>query len=223
MLLVPLVAAVGLLAGCTGLAPAASSTTAPTNNGVELRSAEEILGAATDAMARADSFRMTGTLGEGAFAAEVYLVFAGDDVQGTATILGFRVQAIKVANDLFLNADASLYAALIPEAQDGLNELSGTWVRVPLSWVSDLLPVPLTVDDVIEDLGAIAPLTKGDAGTVDGQPVITVTDADGVVYSVATVGEPYLLQVDIDGQPITFTDFNAEISIVPPAEYQDIG
>jgi hypothetical protein len=63
----------------------------------------------------------------------------------------------------------------------------------------------------------VAPLTKGDVTTVGATPAITVTDANGTVYTVATVGQPYLLKVTSGNKSITFSEFGQASPIQAPA------
>jgi hypothetical protein len=77
------------------------------------------------------------------------------------------------------------------------------------------------VDALLEE-GLPEGLTKGEVTTLGGIPVITVSDAEGTEYRVATVGEPYLLEIEFDGQFLEFADFDVPVTIEAPAESTDL-
>ncbi|HEY7224407.1 MAG TPA: hypothetical protein VH561_12580 [Micromonosporaceae bacterium] len=221
ILFVPLLASVALLVGCTPGDP--TVTPSPVSNGVEDQSADQILQSAVAAMKGTSSFRQSGIVQAGPLSVTVDLVFAGDNVQGTGTAYGVQARLVKVGPDLYVNADASLFSTLLGASQQGtLDKISNTWVTAPADLVAPILPVPLSVDDVVSDIGSATPLTKGDPGTLNGTPVITVTDAGGTVYTVATVGEPYLLKTENGDHTVVYSDFNQSVTIEAPAGAIDL-
>lgn len=224
MFAVPLVAAVALLAGCTPGEPVSLGATQPAANGVENLAAEEIMDKAGDALVGASSLRVAGVIGSGTFAATVDLIYTDNEVKGNGTFLGLGVNLIKSGQDLYLKADPSFFAQFVPaDQQDVLVTIANTWVTVPAAWVGILVPVPLSADAIAGEFTPTAPLTKGEAGEIAGTPVITVTDADGTVFSVATVGEPYLLKVEYtNGNGVSFSGFNDEVTIDAPEGAKDI-
>jgi len=213
ILLAPVVASVALLAGCTLGGPGATPT--PVSNGVQDEEADQILARATQALSDAESVHVAGTIGEGMLGATLNLTFVGEDVTGTANILGVLASVTRVGTDLYLKADTSLLEGFLPPDQQGnLTFFDGKWLKIDASLVESLLPVPLTVADLAT---ATAPLTKGEVTTVGDTQAITLTDADGAVLHVATVGEPYLLDITAEGdRSLTFSGFGDEVTIEPP-------
>jgi hypothetical protein len=216
MLLVPVVAAVALLAGCTLVNPGATPT--PVSNGVEEEEPPEILTRAKAALTGARSVHVSGTIGEGLLGLTLDLTYSGTDVSGTVNVLGVVASLVKVGNSFYLKADASLIEQLLGQNQEGGFEIfGGKWIKLDLGLVQALLPLPLSVADLVVTTD---PLTKGETTTVAGTPAITLTDADGAVLHVATVGEPYLLDLTAEGsRTLTFSRFGEDVTIqAPPAE-----
>jgi hypothetical protein len=216
MLLIPLVAAVTLLAGCSaiGKLTGASSTPTPTSNGVETMAPDAIMSHATAALAGASSVRVFGTYHEGPLDFQIDLTLAGTDVKGTAAVFGIDASLIKVGTDYWVQADASSLSQLLPQQyQSQVPNLTSKWLKVDLSLIASVLP-PLQPADYVKP---VAPLTKGNATTVGSTPAITVTDANGTVYTVATVGQPYLLKVTSGNKDLTFGEFGSAGPIQAPA------
>ncbi|MBX6750316.1 MAG: hypothetical protein IRY85_11720 [Micromonosporaceae bacterium] len=213
-----MVAVVALLAGCTQLplgGPGATPT--PTSNGVEALEADAILAKATQALAEAESVHVAGTLGEGLFGLTLDLTFQGQDVAGTVNVLGVIANIIRIGDVVYLKADTSLFEQLLPPDQKGsISLLGGKWVRLNLAWVTALVPIPFTADDLVS---TTSPLAKGDPTTVGAVPAITLTDADGAVLHVATTGEPYVLDISLEGdRDLSFSRFNEPVTIEAPPD-----
>jgi hypothetical protein len=215
MLLVPIVASVALLAGCSLVNPGATPT--PVSNGVQDEEADQILAKATDALGAASSVHAAGTLGEGMLGLTLDLTYAGDDVTGTVNIFGVLATIIKVDDEFYVKADTSLFEGLLGQDQQGsLTLFNGKWIKISLSLVETFMPVPLSVTDLVD---VTPPLTKGELTTVGDTSAITVTDADGAVLHVATVGEPYLLDISAErDRNLKFSKFGDEVLIEAPSE-----
>jgi hypothetical protein len=216
MLLVPVAASLALLAGCAtgGATPEASPT--PSTNGVDALDAEGILDAGVGALTDAKSFRLSGDLaGAVPDNLTVDVVYAGDDAQGTVNYLGVDVDLIKIGDEVFLKADASLFGAYITDPSL-LDQVNDKWVMAPISLVSGFVPLPLTAADWFTDDKVARPLTKGEVTELNGTPVVTITDAEDSVYSIALEGEPYILQITTPGGPVTFSDFDKSVVIEGP-------
>lgn len=222
MLLVPAVATVALLAGCTSTpTPEPTPTPTPTTNGVEALEADAILEAAADALAAAESVHVEGTISDSGTSFGLDLVYAGEDLQGTVDVFGVAAEVIKVGADVYVKADTTLFAEFLPEDQQSLLPLiEGKWAKVDSTLAVLFIPgVPLTLEEFVK---ATEPLEKGDVTTVNGTPAITVTDADGAVFQVAIVGEPYLLGIELEGEGFTFSEYNEEVTIEAPADAVDV-
>ncbi len=222
MLLVPLAASVALLTGCATGTPTPTTSPTPSTNGVDALDAEGILDAAVDALADAKSFRLSGDLAPAPENLTADVVYAGDDAKGTVNLLGVDVELIKIGDEVFIKADASLYAAYVTD-QSVLDQVNDKWVRVPLSLVTGFVPLPLTLEDLFSDDKVARPLEKGEVGDLDGTPVITVKDAEDAIFSVSLKDEPYILQIELpEGGPVTFSDFDESVVIEGPDGALDI-
>jgi hypothetical protein len=217
ILLLPVAASVALLAaGCNLLGPGATPT--PVSNGVEAEEPDQILARATQALADAPSVHAAGTIGEGFLGVTLDLTYAGDDVSGTVNVLGVVASILKVGNELYVKADISLFEQIFaPEQQEDFDLFGDKWIKLDVGLVETILPIPLAVTDLVS---TTAPLTKGETTTVGGTSAITLTDAEGAVLHVATVGEPYLLDLTAEGErSLTFSQFGSEVLIeAPPAD-----
>jgi hypothetical protein len=225
MLAIPLVAAVALLAGCTPGSPVTlGATQAPSANGVDALSADQIMDKALGTVTGATSFRVAGTFGSGVFAATADLTYSDGNMKGQGTFLGVGVQLVKFSTNLYANADPSFFAQYVPaNQQDVLKSIGNTWVVVPAAWVTFLVPVPLTTDAVAGEFKPAAPLTKGDTAEIAGTPVINVTDANGTVYSVATTGDPNLVKVAYsNGNVLNLSNFNEDVTIEAPPNAKNL-
>jgi hypothetical protein len=210
-LLIPLVMAGALLAGCTSVSPTTSPT--PTTNGVEALEADQILDKATEALKAAQSFRFKGPASSGAFSYDLDIVFKGDDAKGSIQVLGISLEAVKVGGAVYLKAPETLWTTLLPADQQAvIAQFTGKYVKVPTVLVAAFIP---TVDDLLEPSGT---LTKGDIVTVDGKQAITLKDSDGSELHVSLEGQPYPIDiVAIDGRKVTFTEIDADVTIEAPA------
>ena len=215
MLLVPVAASAALLVGaCTSGTPTVTPT--PTTNGVEAKTADQIIGDATKALEDAKSVHVEGTVGEAPLAITLDLVYAGANVEGTVGVMGIDAEVIKVGPDVYVKADTALFATFIPQDQQALLPLlNGKWVKVNEGLIGTVLPVPLTISALV---APTKPVEKGDITTVNGTKAITVKDGDGSEFHVAIEGEPYLLDIKGDTGSVTFSDFDETATVEAPKE-----
>lgn len=216
MLILPAVASVALLAGCTAT-PTPEPTPTETTNGVEDLEPDEILEEAQGALASAESVHVEGTITEQDVTFTLDLTYSGANIEGSVDILGVTAEVIKVGADIYVMADTSLFAQFLPaEQQQLLALIEGKWVKVDQSLAVMFIPgVPLSLEDYFT---FTEPLEKGEVSTENGVQVITVTDADGVEAQVAIEGEPYLLSIADGNEGFTFSDFDEEVTVEAPAE-----
>jgi len=225
LLLLPLLASAALLAGCTAAGPAATPT--PTTNGVESKSADEILAAAKTAMEGAKSGHVTGDMTVATYSLKLDLSYVGkDNATGKVTFQGTDVQVVKVGDLVYVKpADTSIYKSIIPEQYQAmiLPVLGSKWLKIGASTITQVIPVPLSPSDI---LSLTTPLTKGDVTTVNGQQAITIKDADGATLDVAITGQPYPLDIKAVAPAgsttaasgnITFSDFDKDVTVTEPA------
>lgn len=214
-LLAPALAAVLLAAGCTATpTPEATPTPTETTNGLEELEADEILERATDALQEAGSFRLSGAGEVEGQAMEVDFVVAGEQMQGSLSVMGLELEIIVTEDgSSYVRGALELFAAFLPpEAQDMLASLSDKYVKVPPGQDQGLVP------DSEDFLAPEGEFTKGEVTEYEGQPAITLVDAESELY-ISLVGEPYPLAiVTEDVGTMTFSDFGEDFDIEAPDE-----
>jgi hypothetical protein len=218
-LILPLAASIALLAGCATQTPTAEPTTAaptPEYNGVQDLDAEEILQAATDALANARSFRIKGEGESDGQAIAMDAVFAGDLAQGTYSLGGLELEFIIAEDGGYVRATEDFWRENLPAEQaDVLIPLLGDkYMKLPASQVESFILRP---EDLFAD-GSGA--NKGEITEYNGQPAITITDDEGGRAYVALVGEPYLLSIQAPQGSFDFLDIDEPVTIEAPAADQ---
>ena len=224
LVLVPIVVAVALVAGCdkSGPDPAASASpsAAPSDNGVALLPAGEILSKALAAASSAESFHVKGDLKIDSDTLALDLVVSGRNGKGSITAQGHVVELIKVGDDVYFKAGEGFWNLVAGDnPQPAIAALlKDRWVKVPADEGFAEMVNLFNPDDLLASSGAP---TKGETTTINGLSAIGLTgstdDGAGTVY-VATQGEPYPLR--LEGGPgegaIDFTDWNAPVEITAP-------
>jgi hypothetical protein len=208
-LLIPVVASVALLAGCTGT-PEPAATPTPTTNGLEDLEAAQIEARMVEALEKAGSFRVTGTAEVEGQAADIDIAVSGKQMQGSFSVMGFQIEIV-VAEDgtAYFRGGEELFGLFLGA---DLGDVSGKWIKFPAD--DDLGLVPDTEDFLAAD----GEYTKGEVTEYKGQPAITLVDSDGAKLYISLVGEPYPLAVETDEGTLEFTDIGEDITIEVPAE-----
>jgi hypothetical protein len=207
-LLVPAVATIALLAGCTG-SPEPTPSPTPTTNGVEELEAEEILRRATEALDEAGSFRLSGTGEQDGEATEVDIAVSGKQMQGSLTSNGFEIEfVVDEEGNSYLRGGIELFAAFLGL---DLDAIAGKWIKTPPGDDNGLTP---DVDDFVV---ADDHYTKGEVTEYEGQPAITLVDTDGTKLYISLVGEPYPLALVSAEGTLTFSDFGEDLTIEIPS------
>jgi hypothetical protein len=214
-----------LVAGCdtkSGADPAASASAsaAPTDNGVALLPASEILSRALAAAASAQSFHVKGDFPVDGDTLKLDLVVSGRDGKGSITAEGHTVELVKVDDDVYFKAGEGFWNMVAgDDAQPAIASLlKDRWVKVPAGEGFAEMVNLFDADNLLASSGAA---TKGETKVINGLSAIAVTgnanDGAGTLY-VATQGEPYPLRLEGgagDGA-IDFTDWNVPVEITAP-------
>jgi hypothetical protein len=221
-----------VLSGCTKTpapaSPKPAVSSAPADNGVAALSADEILERATQALVDVKSFRMAGTVVEGNEATKIDFKISGDDLLGTMTVAGGRVELLAVGGEKYLRVDDSLLALVVGEStvkKLGAELVATKWLRpAPGDVSTDDMFEGLNVGDVLTPTGM---LTKGETLISNGRPVIELLDSEseGALH-IATTGEPLPLKMGGNGaDTVLFSQFGAdfpEIKAPPAGEVVDL-
>lgn len=203
--LVPL-AAVALLGGCGTQSGNTTADSTPAGNGVEARSADEILAQAKMALAAAKSFHVKGDMFDQGLTAKVDVKVSGSDLAGTAEMQGATIELIKVGNDLYAKAPDVFWATLDPSGK--LSVLKGKYAKADMTFSAfATMANSFTPDGLLKAQGTAS---KGELKTINGTAAIGVVDSkDKSVVYVATKGEP--LPVAFDSN-----DGKSEVLLVEP-------
>jgi hypothetical protein len=209
-LLIPAVASVALLAGCTGTPePATTPTPTRTTNGLEDLEAQEIETRMNEALQEAGSFRLVGTAEAEGQTAEVDLAVAGEQMQGSIVALGIEFELLVTEDGTaYFRGGEELFGPLLGTE---LGDIAGKWIKLPASDDLGLIP------DTEDFLAAEGEYTKGEVTEYEGRPAITLVDSDGAKLYVSLVGEPYPLAVETPDGTVEFTDIGADITIEAPS------
>ena len=239
-----LLAGGGVLAGCgssssdtaASTAAADSSTQAP--NGIETLSAQEILDKSLAATKTASSVTVSGTITQEGQEVSLDLVLGTDAADGTIKAQGISAEIRVTGGKSYFKLSGEDFAKLAgqgdsPEVAEAVSSLIGDkWLLVPADSGSDELSGLSTFAEKDSLLaGILAPdgeVTVKGTGEVNGTPVVFLEDTKGEgTLAIQTVGEPYPVQIKGDGADgsgeITFSDWNAPVSVTAPTDVVDIG
>lgn len=211
-LLLPVVASLALLAGCT---QGPQTPAAPTSNGVENLSADEIKQKVAEAVADAGSFRVSGDMSIDGQAAKVEFVVSDGAMKGTAEAVGIgTVEMIFVNDTVYVKAGemiATMAGTELPA--EVLALIAGKWISLPtglgMEDSFDLEP-----DTFMELSGEV---TKGEVTEFEGQQVIELKSEDGTML-IALTGEPLPVAMVTEEGTVKFSDWGVSVDVeAPPA------
>ena len=233
---------------------------APTDNGVSALPAEEVLLRATSAL-RSRSFHVKGDFVRAGEVLLIDLHIEGTSGRGTVVTTGedgaahegWTLEILRVGDAAYVKmpaiylpdfAEALIWpqhapmpgAPALPAIDQLVAHLTGRYIKMP-SGIGPLARVfdpeaGQVIDPARQLLQVIGPVTKGATTTVNGVPVIAITDqatadwcldvgaqCDGRTIYVGTTGEPYPIRIETGDRhiPLDFADFGAPVELVPPA------
>jgi hypothetical protein len=204
-------------------APADQPTTTPTPTPIV--EPDVYLDQAIKMTLDAPSKRIVGEAGAGGHGVEFDITFVGDTAKGTkistAPGISMTTEFIRVGADLFIKANEHYWQTHYN--LEVLKYLVNTWVRVPADDTSYSELLVLDVDEQAQPVGTV---TEVGTDTVNGTPVVVLTDGRGFKFFVATEGEPYLLRfegsqaspIGLATVTVTFSEFGAASTpIAPPS------
>lgn len=220
--------------GATGT-PAATPTqaapTKPAGNGIEAKSADEILSAAKAALAAAKSVHVKGTVVESGETINLDLFLGTEGARGTmgAPIEGktVSVSILSTKSDFYLKSPQMWRAVGGAPMADLIGD---RWVLVPKDDSADfkefeqLTDLKTVANELFDTKGD--KVTKGETTVIDGVPAIGLVGSDGTLY-VATTGTPYPLKIvpkkpKKPGEELAFLDYDAPLDVAPPANALDL-
>jgi hypothetical protein len=209
-----------LLGGC-------GSGGSSSGNGIASKTPAQILAAATAAADSASSVHVTGSIVSGGSPITLDLeLLAGKGGRGQISENGLSFNLIQVDGTAYISGSPAFYSHFGGPAAAQL--LEGKWLKAPassgsFSTLGSLTDLNQLLDTALSDHGALA---KGPTTTIDGQPVLSVTDAShgGTLY-VATTGKPYPIEISKLGKTggkISFGAWNAPVTLQAPKNAIDL-
>ena len=210
------------IAGC-------GSSSSSSGNGVSSKSPTEILAASKAAADSAGSVHVVGSLASNGTPIQLNLSLAsGHGGRGTISEGSLSFELIVVGDTIYIKGSPAFYSHFGGAAAAQL--FQGKWLRAPVSGseLSSLAALANFGKLLDQSLASHATLVRGTTSTVAGQPVIELRDTShaGSLF-VATTGQPYPVEIVKRGSGpetgrISFTDWNAPVSLAAPAGAIDL-
>ena len=235
----------GVLAGCgsssdssAGAATTAATGTTAAPNGIEDKSAQEILDTSLAAANKATSVTVKGDITQDGQKVALDLQVGQEAAQGSITAQGIEVQIKVLAGKTYFKLSGDAFAKIAgqgdsPEVAKAISSLLGDkWLVADGGESAGQLSALGQFGQKDELLkGVLTPdgeVTVEGSSQVNGQPVILLKSTDGTgTVAIATTGEPYPLQIKgsegADSGQIDFTDWNATVNVTAPPDVLDIG
>jgi hypothetical protein len=206
------------LAGCGGGSGSGSNpSVAPTLNGLETRVPKQVLQSATNGLRDASAVHVAGTLVSGGQSNQLDLQLQGNDIQGSETIKGQKIDIVSTGGAAYVRAPAAFWTA--NGAAAVAKQLDNKFVRVPPSAAKSINQI--SQQSLANQLAAASPtlqpgVTRSD---VDGRPAVFITQQDGSQLFVANTGDPVPLRIQNNGATpgtVNFTGYNQVQPITAP-------
>jgi hypothetical protein len=228
-LVVAALAAALVLAACGGKGTTTTkSPSKPADNGVAAKDANQILSDAKTALRGASSVHLTGAFADSGNRFGLDMRVGRGAATGSFTVQGSQLNVLAVDGKFYLRG--KLFWQKTGGAQLA-NAIGDRWVLVPPSSTAaasfadfkKLTELDAYADEFLKPTGTIS---KGQTGSVNGQPAVALKDSDGSSLWVATSGSPLPLRIEPKdtgtGDKLDFVDYNAPVSATAPADALDI-
>lgn len=197
-----------------------SSTTTPADNGEANKSSTQIIQDTANAYRAATAVHLVGAVVSSGqrIGLDFHITRIGN-VSGTVTFGGVTASVVIVDGKTYLKG-RELFAQFA--GTPAASVIGEQWVVVPASEAG-----PLTggfsfftdfgklADQLTQPSGTVA---KGALTTINGQPAITLTDSQSMLF-VATTGKPYPLELKPNNDPsqrLDFTEYDQSFPITAP-------
>jgi hypothetical protein len=195
-------------------------------SGVTSKSPDQIVSAATNAVAGVSSVHVSGSMLSGGQQVTLDLnLVTGKGGKGSISQnrLGFRIVAIR--HEVYIDGGSAFWRSFGGSAAAQL--LSGKWLKAPasgqLSSFATLTDVQKLFNQLLSSHGTLA---KGKTTTVLGRHVVAVNDTtNGGTLYVAATGNAYPIEIvktGSQGGRLVFDRFNRPVSLTAPANAIDV-
>jgi hypothetical protein len=212
---------------CLALTGAAvSACGGSSGNGLASKSPQQIVHAASDAIAHAKSVHVSGSIASSGVPLSFDLTLvSGKGGRGHMSEGGLSFQLVDVANTVYIEGSASFWQHF--GAGAAAKRLQGRWLKAPATGqfasIAELTNMQQLMSSLLLKHGS---LSKGSLTTVRGQRVVPVngTATGGTLY-VAATGKPYPVEVKKQGSSggqIVFDRYDQPVSLTPPSDVIDI-
>ncbi len=208
------------------LSTAVSGCGSSSGNGVQSKSPEAIVSAATQALKGVRTVHVSGSTTSSGTAVKLNLdLVSGKGGRGELTQNGLSFQIITISGQVYINGSDGFWRHFGGEGAVQL--FHGKWLKAPatgeLASVAKLTSLQQLFSELLASHGT---LKKGGTTSIDGQKVVAVTDTTqgGTLY-VATTGKAYPIEVSKTGKEggtVMFDRYNESVSLSPPANPVDI-
>jgi hypothetical protein len=195
-------------------------------NGVDSKSPNEIVSAASNAVSSLNSVHVSGAIDNGGSHTTIDLnLVNGKGGQGSMSQSGLSFKIVELNREVYINGSQNFWRQFGGAAAAQL--LSGKWLKAPatgqFATIALLTDVRKLFNQLLSSHGTLA---KGNTTTVRGQKVVAVNDTSkgGTLY-VATTGKPYPIEIVKNGSQggkVDFDQFNQPVSLSAPANAIDI-
>ena len=194
-------------------------------NGLEKKNAADVLADTRIALRDAKSVRLAGTVMSDGKPIKLDLTLTGEDAKGTLTISGNDVQLIRVGSDVYVKGDPDFLKSVAgTKSEEVLDQLNGKWLKAgsDKSGSFDAFSIDGFANLLKADSTTTATVSQSE---LNGAKVVVVTQKDGSALSIANTGPAYpllLVSKGEDGGNVTFSDYNAAISVTAPTDVLDL-
>ncbi len=192
-------------------------------NGVQNQSGPDALTTARVALRGAKSVHLTGTVPSGSQKIRLDITLAGADTAGTLTINNNDVQLIKIGDAVYIKGDPDFLKQYAGGDSSVVGKLNGKWLKAKSTSDFD----DFTLDgfaNTLKDDSSAKINQKVTQETLDGKPVVIVSQSDGSRLTIANTGTPYPLALsakDATQGQISFSDYNKATTIEAPTDFYD--
>ncbi|MEA2197176.1 MAG: hypothetical protein QOJ25_1227 [Solirubrobacteraceae bacterium] len=208
------------------IAVAVSACGGASGNGVASKAPGAIVTSALAAVDNAKSAHISGRIVSASSPIRLDLdLVSGQGGKGSMSEggLGFKIVVLK--HEIYINGSPAFWTHFGGAA--AAQVFQGKWLKAPASGrfasLAHLTDLHTLLSTVLSTHGA---LTKVGTATVNGQSAVGIRDTtNGGTLYVATTGQPYPLEIrkgGTSGGRITLGNFDAPVSLTPPANAIDI-
>lgn len=218
-LLISLIVLVLLAAGCGG--------SKASSNGVENKSADDIVASAKSAADAATAVHVSGNVTDNGVPLVLDLhVVAGKGGKGRLSEKGVSFELVRVGDTAYIKGSAAFYHRFAPPGAAEL--LKGRWLKASATTgdLASLTPLTDLRKLLDQTLGNHGKLAKLSTTVVNGQRVVGVKDTtNGGILYVATTGKAYPIEITKSGASagtLKFDMWDQPVALTAPGNAVDI-